>query len=435
MELTNLQHGGKHLSTVPQAPEDLMFGLSAAYRNDTFPHKVDLGVGAYRDQAGRPWVLPSLREVRDLAPHQQAFTDCGKADRRLRDDPDLNHEYQPIAGTLEYLAASQRLVFGSHSREIESKQIASLQTLSGTGALHLGFLFLQRFLPDQPSKRVFVSTPPYANHLPILRHLSLPTGFYPYYDAQSKSLDVESLLSWINTATEGCVVLLQAGGHNPTGIDPSPVQWKKIAEAMKARHQIPFFDSAYQGFATGNLDNDAYAIRLFVQQGFDIVMVAQSYAKNMGLYGERAGCLHVVASDSDHAERISSQLKSLQRVEISTPPAYSARLVTLILQEHTLFVQWQKDLQTMSSRIHQMRHRLRDLLEDQATPARWSHITEQKGMFCFSGLQPDQVKLLREKFHIYTTPDGRFSIAGLNEGNVAYVADAIKNVLLLGSKL
>ncbi|RMY03427.1 hypothetical protein D0866_15495, partial [Hortaea werneckii] len=349
MELTNLQHGSKHLSTVPQAPEDLMFGLSAAYRNDTYPHKVDLGVGAYRDQAGRPW-----------------------ADRRLRDDPDLNHEYQPIAGMSDYLAASQRLVFGSHSREIESKQIASLQTLSGTGALHLGFLFLQRFLPDQPSKRVFVSTPPYANHLPILRHLSLPTGFYPYYDAQSKSLDVEGLLSWINTATEGCVILLQAGGHNPTGIDPSPVQWKKIAEAMKTRHQIPFFDSAYQGFATGDLDNDAYAIRLFVQQGFDVVMVAQSYAKNMGLYGERAGCLHVVASDSNHAERISSQLKSLQRVEISTPPAYSARLVTLILQEHTLFVQWQKDLQTMSSRIHQMRHRLRDLLEDEATPARWS---------------------------------------------------------------
>ncbi|KAI7546981.1 PLP-dependent transferase [Hortaea werneckii] len=419
MELTNLQHGSKHLSTVPQAPEDLMFGLSAAYRNDTYPHKVDLGVGAYRDQAGRPWVLPSLRE----------------ADRRLRDDPDLNHEYQPIAGILDYLAASQRLVFGSNSREIESKQIASLQTLSGTGALHLGFLFLQRFLPDQPSKRVFVSTPPYANHLPILRHLSLPTGFYPYYDAQSKSLDVEGLLSWINTAPMDCVILLQAGGHNPTGIDPSPVQWKKIAEAMKARHQIPFFDSAYQGFATGDLDNDAYAIRLFVQQGFDVVMVAQSYAKNMGLYGERAGCLHVVASDSNHAERISSQLKSLQRVEISTPPAYSARLVTLILQEHTLFVQWQKDLQTMSSRIHQMRHRLRDLLEDEATPARWSHITEQKGMFCFSGLQPDQVKLLRERFHIYTTPDGRFSIAGLNEGNVAYVADAIKSILLLGSKL
>ncbi|KAI7514627.1 PLP-dependent transferase [Hortaea werneckii] len=414
-----MQHGRKHLSTVPQAPEDLMFGLSAAYRNDTFPHKVDLGVGAYRDRAGRPWVLPSLRD----------------ADRRLRDDPDLDHEYQPIDGTLDYLAASQRLVFGNHSKEIKSKHIASLQTLSGTGALHLGFLFLQRFLPDQPSKQVFVSTPPYANHLPILRHLSLSTGSYPYYDVHSKSLDVEGLLSWINTATMGCVILLQAGGHNPTGVDPSPVQWKKIAEAMKARHQIPFFDSAYQGFATGDLDDDAYAIRLLVQQGFDVVMVAQSYAKNMGLYGEQAGCLHVVASDSNHAERISSQLKSLQRVEISTPPAYSARLVTLILQEHALFVQWQKDLQTMSGRIHQMRHRLRDLLEDNATSARWCHITEQKGMFCFSGLQPDQVKLLREKFHIYTTPDGRFSIAGLNGGNVSYVADAIKSVLPLGSNL
>ncbi|KAI6888195.1 PLP-dependent transferase [Hortaea werneckii] len=414
-----MQHGRKHLSTVPQAPEDLMFGLSAAYRNDTFPHKVDLGVGAYRDQAGRPWVLPSLRD----------------ADRRLRDDPDLDHEYQPIDGTLDYLAASQRLVFGNHSKEIKSKHIASLQTLSGTGALHLGFLFLQRFLPDQPSKQVFVSTPPYANYLPILRHLSLSTGSYPYYDVHSKSLDVEGLLSWINTATMGCVILLQAGGHNPTGVDPSPVQWKKIAEAMKARHQIPFFDSAYQGFATGDLDDDAYAIRLFVQQGFDVVMVAQSYAKNMGLYGERAGCLHVVASDSNHAERISSQLKSLQRVEISTPPAYSARLVTLILQEHALFVQWQKDLQTMSGRIHQMRHRLRDLLEDNAISARWCHITEQKGMFCFSGLQPDQVKLLREKFHIYTTPDGRFSIAGLIGGNVSYVADAIKSVLPLGSNL
>jgi aspartate aminotransferase len=240
------------------------------------------------------------------------------------------------------------------------------------------------------------------------------------------------MIGTLESAPEHSIILLHACAHNPTGVDPTQEQWQKIAEVMKRRSLFPFFDTAYQGFASGDLNKDAYSIRYFVEQGFEL-LVAQSYAKNFGLYGERAGCFHFSAAPGPDAKdtttRVASQLAILQRSEISNPPAYGARIASLCLNDPALFAQWEEDLRTMSGRIIEMRHALRKKLEGLDTPGTWNHITDQIGMFSFTGLNEQQVQKLREEAHIYMTKNGRISMAGINTNNVDYVAGAVSKVV------
>lgn len=241
-------------------------------------------------------------------------------------------------------------------------------------------------------------------------------------------LDFDGMISAISAAPAGSIILLHACAHNPTGVDPTQEQWKKIAEVVRRGNHFPFFDCAYQGFASGDLAKDAWAVRYFVEQGFELC-VAQSYAKNFGLYGERAGAYHFVAGPGSDAQdiaiRVASQLAILQRSEISNPPAYGARIASKILNDHALFQAWESDLRTMSGRIIEMRKALRGQLEKLETPGTWNHITDQIGMFSFTGLNERQVGVLRDMWHIYMTKNGRISMAGLNSHNVQYVAEAI----------
>jgi aspartate aminotransferase, cytoplasmic len=272
-----------------------------------------------------------------------------------------------------------------------------------------------------------MSAPTWANHNQIFSNVRLPIKSYPYFSADTKMLDFDGMVSAISSAPKGSIILLHACAHNPTGVDPTQDQWKRIAEVVRAGNHFPFFDCAYQGFASGDLAQDAWAVRYFVEQGFELC-VAQSYAKNFGLYGERAGGFHFVAAGgsdaSDRATRIASQLAILQRSEISNPPAYGARIASMILNDANLFRQWEEDLRTMSGRIKQMRRAFRDQLEKLGTPGSWSHITSQIGMFSFTGLNEKQVAVLQSKWHIYMTKNGRISMAGLNTHNVEYVAEA-----------
>jgi len=402
----------------PQAPEDPLFGLMAAYRKDTNSKKVDLGIGAYRDDNAKPWVLPVVK----------------KADEILRNDPDLNHEYLPIAGLPELTSASQKLILGKNSAAIQEKRAIALQTISGTGAVHLGALFLARFYhpANAAAKAVYVSTPTWANHNQIFGNVGLQVKGYPYFSKQTKGLDFDGMIGTLQQAPEGSIILLHACAHNPTGVDPTQEQWKEIASVMKSRQLFPFFDTAYQGFASGSLAKDAWAINYFVEQGFEL-LIAQSYAKNFGLYGERAGCFHFITAPGEQATetvaRVGSQLAILQRSEISNPPAYGARIASLVLNDDKLFAQWEEDLRTMSGRIIEMRKAVRSKLEQLGTPGTWNHITDQIGMFSFTGLTPAQVNKLRDNFHIYMTQNGRISMAGLNSKNVDYFAKSVDSVV------
>ncbi|KAL1302187.1 hypothetical protein AAFC00_002618 [Neodothiora populina] len=403
---------------VPQAPEDPLFGLMAAFRRDTDENKVDLGIGAYRDDNAKPWVLPVVK----------------KAEERIANDSSINHEYLPIAGLADFTSASQNLIFGPSSPAISDSRIYSLQTISGTGAVHLGALFLSRFYKPAVSegKTIYLSNPTWANHNQIFSNVNLPIKSYPYFSPETKGLDFDGMIGSLREAANGTIVVLHACAHNPTGVDPTKEQWKEIAEVMKQKTMFPFFDCAYQGFASGDLTKDAWAIRYFIDQGFELC-VAQSYAKNFGLYGERAGCFHFVTGPAsgakDTAARIGSQLAILQRSEISNPPAYGARVASLILNDEKLFAEWEENLREMSGRIITMRKALREKLDSMGTPGTWNHITDQIGMFSFTGLTEKQVLKIREDAHVYMTKNGRISMAGLNSHNIDYFAKALDKVV------
>ncbi|KAI0482169.1 aspartate aminotransferase [Xylariaceae sp. FL0804] len=400
---------------VPQAPEDALFGLMRAYKADENPDKVDLGIGAYRDDNAKPWVLPVVK----------------KADEILRNDPDLNHEYAPIMGLEPFTSKAAELILGgADSPAIKEKRVTSVQTISGTGAVHLGALFLAKFYPG--TKKVYLSNPTWANHNQIFSNVHIPVAQYPYFSKQTKGLDFEGMKSAILGAPDRSVILLHACAHNPTGVDPTLDQWKEIAAIMRQKSHFPFFDCAYQGFASGDLMQDNAAVRHFVEQGFELV-IAQSFAKNFGLYGERAGCFHAVTAPAADASatsaRVASQLAILQRAEISNPPLYGARIAAACLNDPALFAEWEANLRTMAGRIIDMRTQLRARLEElNGRPDSWRHITDQIGMFSFTGLTEDQVLRLRRDAHIYCTTNGRISMAGLNTKNVDYVARAIDKV-------
>ncbi|EEA24758.1 Aspartate aminotransferase, cytoplasmic [Talaromyces marneffei ATCC 18224] len=401
-------------ANVPQAPEDPLFGLMAAYRKDPSEKKVDLGIGAYRDDNAKPWILPVVR----------------KADDILKSDPELNHEYLPIAGLPQYTSAAQKLILGADSPAIKENRVTSFQTISGTGAVHLGALFLSKFYPQQPRPTVYLSDPTWANHNQIFTNVGLSIAKYPYFSRETKGLDIEGMLSCLQAAAPGSIIVLHACAHNPTGVDPTPEQWKQIAQVIRAKGHFPFFDCAYQGFASGDLARDAWAIRYFVEQGFE-TCVAQSFAKNFGLYGERAGTFHFISApgQANSTPHIASQLAILQRSEISNPPAYGSRIASIILNDPKLFAEWEENLRTMSGRIAEMRKGLRAGLEARKTPGTWTHITSQIGMFSFTGLSEAQVQILREKWHIYMTKNGRISMAGLNTHNIDYVVEAFDSAV------
>lgn len=387
--------------------------MTAAYKADPYPQKVNVGVGAYRDDDNKPWVLPVVKKATEI----------------LLNDPSLDHEYLPITGLPDFTSAAAKLILGPNSPAIAEGRTVSVQTISGTGANHLGALFLSRFYQWNGEPIVGLSNPTWANHHAIFKNVGIKPIDYPYYDPRTIGLDFEGFLSALRNAIPRSIFLLHACAHNPTGVDPTEKQWETIANVILEKGHFAFFDCAYQGFASGDLDKDARAVRYFVERKVP-VLVCQSFAKNAGLYGERVGALHVVAASKDEAARVKSQLSVLQRSEISNPPSHGARLVSLILNNPELFEEWRRDIKTMAHRIIDTRHELYNLLtKEYKTPGNWDHIINQIGMFSFTGLNAVQSTALVEKAHIYLTANGRISMAGLNSKNIRYFAESLDKVV------
>lgn len=303
-----------------------------------------------------------------------------------------------------------------------------MQTISGTGALRVASEFLLRQLKRNT---VYYSNPTWENHHKIFAD----TGFtslnsYRYWDQNKRQLDLEGMLADLDKAPAGAVIILHACAHNPTGMDPTQDQWKKIADLIERKKLFPLFDSAYQGFASGDPDLDAWAIRYFVDRGFEL-FVCQSFAKNFGLYCERVGNLTIVQRSGATRDQIHSQITLLIRGLYSNPPAYGARIVSKVLNTPALRQEWMDCIKAMSSRIREMRKLLRNKLVELGTPGNWDHIVNQIGMFSYTGLNEKQVAVLIKEYHIYLLKTGRINMCGLNTGNIEYVAKAIHAAVTL----
>lgn len=193
-----------------------------------------------------------------------------------------------------------------------------------------------------------------GNHKNIFRDAGVPWKEYRYFDKQTVGLDLQGMLQDIRSAPDGSIILLHGCAHNPTGVDPTMQEWAQVADVMEMKHHIPFFDVAYQGFASGSLDMDAASVRYFVQRGFEI-MVSQSYSKNLGLYAERVGAMNVVCSSKAVATRVISQLKKLARAMYSNPPVHGAKVAATVIGDEALFSEWKQEMEMMSGRIKNVR--------------------------------------------------------------------------------
>ncbi|CAL7947171.1 unnamed protein product [Xylocopa violacea] len=395
-------------SHVEMGPPDPILGITEAYKKDQNPKKINLGVGAYRDDNGKPFVLPSVRKAEDKIKCKQ-----------------MDKEYSPIAGNAEFCKLSISLALGDCTNVIENGLNATVQGISGTGSLFIGAMFLSRFFTG--NKEVYFPTPTWGNHGNIFKLANIPIKSYRYYDPKTCGLDYDGVLEDLCKMPEKSIVLFHACAHNPTGVDPKPEQWKEMALVVKKRKLFPFFDMAYQGFASGDTEKDSFALRLFVKEGIKLAL-AQSYAKNMGLYGERIGAFTLINSDKDEAARVLSQLKILIRPIYSNPPINGARIVTEILADPELKQEWLCDVKTMADRIISIRQKLRGTLEKMGSSRKWTHITDQIGMFCYTGLKPPEVEKLTKDYSIYLTKDGRISMAGVTTKNVEYLANAIYEI-------
>lgn len=398
-------------TSMPPAEEDAILGVTAAYHADPAPIKVNLGVGAYRCDKGLPKVLSAVRH----------------AEARIN-NRHLDMEYLPIDGSPRFCEMAARLIYGSH---IDLKRVATIQTLSGTGALCIAGVLMRRHLEpvdvQGAEKLVLLPEPTWANHPTIFGDAGMHVGWYKYWGGKEKGLDWDACIESLLSAPNGCAILLHACAHNPTGMDPSDEQWKELSCVLKSKKMQPVFDMAYQGFTSGDLDADAKSVRTFVEDGHKVI-VAQSFSKNFGLYGQRVGCLSVVTEAEVEREIMQSQLKAIARGLYSNPPFSGARIVEEILGDPELKQLWKTEMTEMAHRIRDMRFALRNNLAYQDSSQNWDHIVKQKGMFCYSGLTKEEVWELRDRHAVYMTDNGRMSMAGVTSQNVEYLASALHAV-------
>ncbi|KAA1139024.1 aspartate transaminase aat1 [Puccinia graminis f. sp. tritici] len=400
---------GPTWSDVPVGPLDPILAVAEAFKASTSPLKMNLGVGAYRDEDGKPFVLPSVRQA-------EAAIVAAKYDK----------EYIGTTGLPEFTKRAALLAYGSDSAPLKEERIAITQSLSGTGALRIGCTFLQRFYPH--STAVYVPTPTWGNHIPMFKEASFEIKRYRYFDKKTVGLDATGMLEDLKQAPNRSIILLHACAHNPTGVDPTHEQWKEIAQVIKGKGHFSFFDMAYQGFASGDVEGDAFAPRYFVSQGLEIVL-SQSFSKIMGLYGERVGAFSVICSSQQEKSKVESQFELLIRLMYLNPPVHGARIASMILSDPALYKQWLGEVKLMADRIIGMRTALFDTLVDELGSRRnWDHIKSQAGMFCFIGISSEQVEQMATKHDVYMTRDGRMSMAGITHHNVKHLAKALHDV-------
>jgi len=388
-------------------PGDPILTLNEDFQKDPRADKINLSIGIYFDDAGRLPVMAAVREA------ESALL------AKVGPKP-----YLPMVGHGGYRQAVQNLLFGADHEAVKAGRIATIQSLGGSGALKVGADFLKRYFP---ASQVWVSDPTWDNHRAIFEGAGFQVNTYPYYDAATKGLKFDAMLAAIDALPAQSIVLLHACCHNPTGVDLNAAQWTQLIGVLKARQLLPFLDIAYQGFGDG-IDEDAFALRALADAGVSC-FVANSFSKSFSLYGERVGGLSVVCPDKAQAELVLGQLMSAVRRNYSSPPTHGALLVSGVLQSTELRQMWADELTAMRERIQVMRKRLYDGVVAKLPGRDVRYFIDQRGMFSYTGVSPEQADALRVEHGVYVLRSGRMCAAGLNANNVDRVATAFAAVL------
>lgn len=395
------------LERLDRLPPDPILGLMAAFRADNDPHKVDLGVGVYRDDQGDTPILKAVRQAEQAVLARQN-----------------TKSYVAAAGNPGFNQAMEKLVFGADHPALTGGRVRTIQAPGGCGALRLGAELIRAASPDSV---VHVSTPTWANHIPLLSGCGLKLERYPYFDPATGGVNFSAMAGALERLPARSVVLLHASCHNPTGADLTDAQWRELLGLVKRRNLLPFIDMAYQGLG-GGVAEDAYGIRLFCSE-LPEVTVAVSCSKNFGLYRERTGALHVLTETKTAADAVLTQLVRIARSIYSMPPDHGAAIVHEILDNSGLRELWIEEVGGMRQRIQGLRHEAVRQLKEACPERDFGFIATQRGMFSYLGVTVEQVRELQSRHHVYMTDDSRINIAGLRRENLEYFAKAVAKVL------
>jgi aspartate aminotransferase len=383
-------------------PPDPILGVTAAFRRDPDPNKVDVGVGVYRDEGGNTPVMAAVRTAERAVLGEQA-----------------TKTYVGPAGNLAFNERIVALALGPLAAEL-AQRTATIQTVGGCGALRLGAEIVR---VAAPGSIVHVSDPTWANHEPLLGTIGLALERYPYYDPKVHGVGIERL----DRLPAGSIVLLHGSCHNPTGADLQPEHWSAVTEVIVRRDLIPFVDMAYQGLGDG-LDADAEGLRRLARC-VPQFLLAVSCSKNFGLYRERTGALAVVAESASAAAAVATHQARTARRMYSMPPDHGAAVAAHVLGDATLRTAWEHELREMVARMKSLRRLLAGRLAARRADVDFSWLTRHRGMFSLLGLDAAAIARLREQYHVYLPPDGRINVAGVNEANVDRVADGVAGVM------
>ncbi|WP_122317737.1 amino acid aminotransferase [Pseudomonas cichorii] len=395
------------LAHVESYAGDPILSLMETFQKDPRADKVNLSIGLYYDAQGFiPPLAAAVQAQQQLAGSEQAAS-----------------LYLPMEGLAPYRQAVQTLLFGADHPALVEGRVATIQTVGGSGALKVGADFLKYAFPQS---EVWVSDPTWENHHALFAGAGFKVNTYPYFDSSTGGVNFEAMLDKLQTLPARSIVLLHPCCHNPTGADLSVEQWDRVIELIKSRQLIPFLDTAYQGFGKG-MDEDAYAIRAMASAGITTV-ISNSFSKIFSLYGERVGGLSIVCEDVASATNVLGQLKATVRRNYSSPPAHGAYVVARVLNTPQLRDQWLSEVEGMRLRIIDMRQKLVSVLARKVPGRDFSFILRQSGMFSYTGLSPEQVDELRDKHGVYLVRSGRVCMAGLNEGNIGKVCDALASL-------
>jgi aspartate aminotransferase len=383
-------------------PPDPILGVTAAFRRDTYPLKVDLGVGVYRDEHGQTPVPAAVRAAEQALLAQQA-----------------TKTYVGPMGNLEFNERIVGLALGSLAPSL-AERTSTLQTVGGCGALRIGAELLRVARPDAV---IHVPDPTWANHEPLVGSSGLRLERYPYYDPRTRAVRFDAMHDRLAQLPAGSVVLLHGCCHNPTGADLEPAHWQALADLCITRGLVPFVDLAYQGFGD-DLETDAVGLRTLAARVPELLL-ALSCSKNFGLYRERAGALAVVSADAKTTAAVATHQARLARRMYSMPPDHGAAIVARLLGDAALRQGWVEEVAIMVARMKSLRALLASRLQERMPGRDFGWLLRQRGMFSLLGLDDAQLQALREQHHVYVPPDGRINVAGISDLNVDYVADAI----------
>ncbi len=341
---------------VVAAPADPILGLTEAFRADSRSHKINLGVGIYKDETGATPILHCVKQA-----EQKLLTD------------EKTKNYLGIEGNIEYGRIVQQLLFGQNSTLVASGRAKTAQAPGGTGALRIAAEFVVR---NGLAKTIWISDPTWANHVSVFQAAGLTVKWYKYYDAATKGLDFAAMQASLAEVQAGDLVLLHGCCHNPTGIDPTAEQWRALAKQSAAAGWLPLFDFAYQGFARG-IEEDAEGLRIFAEC-HDELLVASSFSKNFGLYNERVGAFTLVSATKEIADVAFTQVKTVIRANYSNPPSHGAAVVTAVVSDPALYAEWVEEVAAMRVRIREMRELLVEKLAARGVDQDFSFIRERE---------------------------------------------------------